>query len=302
MGIPSSWTFRRLFTLLDPLVVENLLKEISAFLMGKGQSDHIAIDGKGFKGSRRYNNTKCLKSVSAWCHEHGLVLAEKIVDQASNETKAIPLLLETLDLKQTTVSIDAAGCNPGIAEMILEKKGQYVLALKKNQPKLYEAVTSYMKENAQELPYLIKDDFDRSHGRLVRRRYFACSVSHLGLDKKWHHLKTALAVETISGKNHSATTSNWRYYITSHSLKNPNLPQYIRNHWSIENKLHWALDVQMREDDSLKTERKSAKAFGTLRRIALNIVRLKDQTPKRSVRRKMLCAAWNEDNLLKLLS
>ncbi|WP_269517200.1 ISAs1 family transposase [Candidatus Paracaedibacter symbiosus] len=138
--------------------------------------------------------------------------------------------------------------------------------------------------------------------KLLRRRYFTCNISHLGIDEKWPGLKTAIAVETISSTPRSTITADWRYYITSHSAKNSDLVNYVRNHWNIENKLHWVLDVQMKEDDDLKAERKSAQSFATLRRIALNIARVKDQTPKRSVRRKMMCAAWNEDNLLKLLT
>jgi predicted transposase YbfD/YdcC len=303
MGIPSPWTFRRLFTLLEPEVLEGLLTKVASLLLEDKKSDQIAIDGKSLRGSRR-SDVSCLKYVSAWCHDNGLVLAEKAVAEGSHESKTIPLLLETLNLKGTTVSIDAAGCQASIAEKIIQKKGHYVLSLKKNQPKLYEAVTSYMKENAQDQrAYLIEDSFDETHNRLVRRRYFACPIAHLKLAVKWPGLKTAIAVETISTRSRtSKATADWRYYVSSHSSKNAHLAQYIRNHWGIENRLHWVLDVQMNEDNDLKSERKSAKAFATLRRIALNIVRTKDQTPKCSVRRKMLKAAWNEDNLLNLLT
>jgi predicted transposase YbfD/YdcC len=229
-------------------------------------------------------------------------LGEKAVADGSHESKTIPLLLEVLNLKDTTVSIDAAGCHASVAQTIIDKKGHYVLALKKNQPKLHQSVTEYIKEHGQKSPYLIEDGFDDSHGRTVRRRYFALDISHLDCTEKWPNLKTAIAVETISSTPRTAITANWRYYLSSHPADHPKLAGYIRNHWSIENRLHWVLDVQMNEDGDTKTERRSAKAFATLRRIALNIVKTKDQTKKRSTRRKMLRAAWNEDNLLKLLA
>ena len=301
MGVPSCWTFRRLFILLEPALIEKLLMEISSCLLGNKKSDQIAIDGKSLRGSRRHD-AKCLQSVTAWCHEHGLVLASKAVEEGSHESKTIPLLLTLLNLKDTTVTIDAAGCQVSIAETIITKKGQYVLALKKNQPKLYKAVTEFMKEHCEKPAYLIEDGFDDRHGRCVRRRYFAADIRHLSLTETWPHLKTAIAVETITGTKRTPVTAQWRYYLSSHSKNNPKLAQYVRHHWGIENTLHWVLDVQMNEDHDSKTERRSAKAFATLRRIALNIVKTKDQTKKRSTRRKMLRASWCEDSLIKLLT
>ena len=148
---------------------------------------------------------------------------------------------------------------------------------------------------------MIQDGFDDTHGRSVRRRYFAYDVRSIPLSKPWPGLKTVLAVESIRSTKRTPVTAQWRYYLSSHTADHPKLAQYIRNHWGIENKLHWVLDVQLNEDCDQKTERHSAKAFSTLRRIALNIVKVKDQTPKRSTRRKMLRASWCEDSLLKLL-
>ena len=158
-------------------------------------------------------------------------------------------------------------------------------------------VTSYLQD--KRIPaHLVDDGFEKRHGRLVRRRYFAVDIKSLPLSVTWPGVKIALAVETIRSTKRTPVTAQWRYYLSSHAFTHPSLTQYVRHHWGIENKLHWMLDVQMKEDDDFKTERRSAKAFATLMRIALNIVKIKDQPPKRSTRRKMLWTSWCELKLL----
>ena len=248
---------------------------------------------------------KCLYSVSAWCHENGLVLGERQTDSKSNEITAIPLLLESLDLKANTVTIDAAGCQKSITKLIIEKKGNYVLGLKRNNPKLYEAIEEYIKNTEYSTAHCLHDSFDDSHGRCIRRRFFGYDISKLTEIKEWFGAKTVVAVETISSKDNDPNrrvSAEWRYYLSSHHSANKLLPNYIRNHWGIENKLHWVLDVHLKEDNDKKAERKSARSFSLLRRIALNIVRTKDTTPKRSLKRKLKHSAWSDDYLLSMLS
>lgn len=304
-GIPSSDTFRRVFTLLDPNNIEYILRTHASDLVGKGKaSEQIAVDGKALCGSRKLD-LQCLYSVSAWCHANGLVLGEKQTDNKSNEITAIPLLLESLELKGSTVTIDAAGCQKSITKLIVEKKGNYVLGLKLNHPKLYKAVEEHIKKTGESDQNRLFDSFDYSHGREVRRRYFSYNVRNLSEVKDWSDAKTVVAVETISSKNNDPThkiTAEWRYYLSNHDSNNKNLPDYIRNHWGIENKLHWILDVHLKEDDDRKAERKSARSFSLLKRIALNIVRTKDTTPKRSLRRKLKHPAWDDSYLLSMLS
>ena len=304
-GIPSGDTFRRVFTLLDPANVEYLLRTHAAEIVAQHKpSDQIAVDGKALCGSKKLN-LQCLYSVSAWCHENGLVLGEEQTDSKSNEITAIPLLLESFDLKGNTVTIDAAGCQKSIVKLIIEKKGDYVLGLKRNHPKLYEAVEEHIKRIGESNENRLFDAFDDSHGRSVRRRYFGYDISKLEEIKDWLEAKTVVAVETISSKNNDPNrnvSAEWRYYLSSHKCTNKSLPDYIRNHWGIENKLHWVLDVHLKEDDDQKSERKSARSFALLKRIALNIVRTKDTTPKRSLRRKLKHSAWDDDYLLSMLS
>jgi len=304
-GVPSSDTFRRVFTLLDPDNIENLLRTHAAEIVGaQNPSDQIAIDGKALRGSKTLNS-KCLHSVSAWCHENGLIIGEEQVESKSNEITAIPLLLESLNLKNNTVTIDAAGCQKNIVAQIIEQKGDYVLGLKLNHPKLYAAVEKHILSEGESDANRLYDAFDESHGRSVRRRYFGYDVSNLDNIQEWSAAKTVVAVETISSKDNDTNRSSsaeWRYFLSSHKSSDKRLPSYIRNHWSIENKLHWVLDVHMKEDNDQKSERKSVRSFALLKRIALNVVRTKDTTPKRSVRRKLKHSGWDNNYLLKMLS
>jgi len=304
-GAPSEWTFRRVFTSLDPDHIEYLLRTHAASIVGKGKvSDQIAVDGKALCGSKS-QDLRCLHSVSAWCHENGLVLAEQQIDSKSNEITAIPLLLSSLDLKGNTVTIDAAGCQKSIAKLIREKKGDYVLGLKRNHPKLYKAVEEFVKTKGENAENRLDDAFDKGHGRLVRRRYFGYDVSSLPEIKEWFGAKTVVAVETISSRNNDQihkVSAEWRYYLSSHNSADTRITGYIRNHWGIENKLHWVLDVHLKEDSDQKAERKSARSFAILRRIALNIVRSKDEKSKRSLRGRLKRSGWDDGYLLSLLT
>ena len=290
-GVPSEWTFRRVFTLLDPTHMEEVLTNHAANIVSSNSnpSDQIAIDGKALRGSKRLK-LQCLQSVTAWCYNNGLVLAENQIEDKSNEITAIPLLLESLDLKGKTVSIDAAGCQKTIANQIKEKKGAYVFGLKKNQPKLYQAAIELKTRVGENDANRLHDAFENNHGRLTRRRYFGYDAATIPGIENWAGAKSIIAVETISSHNNDPqrnVTAQWRYYLSSHASDELKVPDYIRHHWGIENKLHWILDVQFREDDDQKAERKSVRSFSLLRRIALNIVRTRDTTPKRSVRRKL---------------
>ncbi len=177
---------------------------------------------------------KALHSVSAWCSKNCLVLSEYKTAEDSNETAAIPFLLETLDLKSTTVTIDAAGCQKNITQIIKTKKADYILSLKKNHPNLYSKVEVYNQKHSKNIDNKVYDTFDESHNRLVRRRIFAYKALSIGLPKDWHGIKSVIAVESIRSDKSSSdnkVTSNWRFYLSSHSSKNKNLPSFIQNHW-----------------------------------------------------------------------
>lgn len=239
-GIPSHYTFRRVFTLLHPDHIEYLLRSHAANIVNNANiSEHISIDGKALKGSKT-SELRCLYSVSAWCHENGLVLAEKQMEEKSNEITAIPLLLNSLYLKGKTVSIDAGGCQKSIAKQIVANKGNYVLALKKNHLKLYNAVEKLISNPETSRVIALHDAFDDSHGRTVRRRYFSFDASAVSMyTDGWDGIKTIIAVETISKRKKEAEIkAEWRFYLTNHNKSNLNLPHYVRNHWGIEYRTH----------------------------------------------------------------
>ena len=266
--------------------------------------DQIAIDDKEIRGSKK-RGEQYLHSVSAWCHENKLVLSEKQVDNKSNEITAIPILLESLDLKGNTVTIDAAGCQKSIVKLIKEKKVDYVLGLKLNQPKLYRAVEGYTQVKRQKEINKLQEICEEGHGRSVRRRYLGYNISSFSEAKEWLEAKSVVAVETITYKNNDSTHKGnveWRYYLSSHKHNNKQLSNYVRNHWGIKNKLHWILDIHLKEDNDQKKERKSVRSLALLRRIALNIIRSKDPSSKRSLRGRLKRSGWSNDYLLSLLT
>jgi len=237
--------------------------------------------------------------VSAWAEGNGLVLAQRKVDEKSNEITAIPKLLDALELAGTVVTIDAMGCQRSIAAKIVEKKADYVLAVKDNQGLLAEQVWDsflLLKSDA------VAEEIDCGHGRVEQRK---CSViADLSLIEKaseWASLQGLVRIE--SERYHKATGKTEReihYYITSLIADAVRLNSVIRQHWGIENKLHWVLDVGFGEDLDRKRAGHSAQNFSVLNRIALNLLK-QDKSSKRGVKGKRLKAAWNHPCLLKLL-
>ena len=305
-GVPSEWTFRRTLTILEPDYIESLLREHARLIISKSgkETKQVAVDGKSLRGSRN-RELQCIQSISAWCSENSLVLAEEKIEEKSNEIAAIPFLLERLHLKGKTVSIDAAGCQKAIAKKIIDKKGDYVLSLKSNHPKLYSRVKLMIQSNDRINKEKLYDEFDEGHGRLTRRRCFGYEASKVGIMQEWWEgIKSVISVETISSKNNTEVNSGWRYYLSSHEYNNIEVASFIRNHWGIENKLHWILDVNMKEDSDRKAERSSARSFALLKRIALNILRSKPDTFKKksSMRGRLKKAGWDNNYLLELLS
>ncbi len=150
---------------------------------------------------------------------------------------------------------------------------------------MYKAIETLVnKQEGEQDSNRLYDAFDLGHGRTVRRRYFGYNIAALPGSKEWKYLQSVIAVETISSKNNDPNhkvTAEWRYYLSNLKSTDKKLPSYVRNHWSVENKLHWTLDVHMKEDSDTKAERKSARSFALLKRIALNIVRSKDTNPKK---------------------
>src|SRR5215213_7219832 len=280
-GIPSHDTFRRVLMLLDPERFERCFLGWvrSVFRPDAGAPRQIAIDGKTVRRSfDRRNGRSPLHLVSAFAVEHGLVLAQRATDAKRGELTVLPDLLEGLDLRGCLVSLDALACRSEIAGQIAGRGGDYLLALKGNQKKVHAEVRRWFEANAFSLGGSLRpccDAFEDGHGRLVRRRVFACTeLEPLATVQRWRGLTAVLAIENIRGINGSGkVTAEIRYYLSSSELPPAQLAAAIRSHWAIENRLHWVLDVGFNEDASRVRERTAARNLALLRKIALNFVR-----------------------------
>ncbi len=306
-GIPSHDTFRRVFMLLDPDAFEACFARWAQSLTGKAEREVVAVDGKTVRrsGSRRHDHGP-LHLVSAWASDQGLVLGQREVDGKSNEITAVPELLDTLHLNGCIVTLDAMGCQKDIAAKIRDGDADYLLVLKANHGRAFEAV----REHFEHLCFgrgsggrPVFDAFDEGHGRLVRRRVFASPAAReLEPLRDWPDLRTVLAVETIRSVNGTGKTeAEIRYFLTSCGDDPTVLVRAIRRHWSIENALHWVLDVTFREDDSRVRDRTAARNFALVRKIALNLV-AKDRGSRTSVRGRRKKAAWNDDYMRQIIT
>ena len=306
-GIPAHDTFRRVFMLIDPNAFEACFTAWVRGITTLGEQEVVAIDGKTVRRSfDRGREQSPLHLVSAWASEQGLVLGQRRVDDKSNEITAIPELLDVLSLEHTLVTLDAMGCQKAIAQRILERQADYLLVLKANHGNAYEAVQSHFDSHCFEHDADLRpvvDAFDDSHGRLVRRRVFVSpEAATLPALADWPGLRTVLAVESIRGINGSGKVeADIRYFLSSSSAEAPVLAQAIRRHWSIENNLHWVLDVTFREDDSRIRDPSAVRNFALLRKIALNLVG-QDQSTKASLRAKRKRAAWDNNYMRQLLT
>jgi len=298
-GIPSHDTFNRVFAALDPEQMEKGFMAWVSSIAKLTAGEVVAIDGKTLCGTREQGKRQLVHMVSAWAEGNGLVLGQRKVDEKSNEITAIPKLLEALELAGTVVTLDAMGCQREIASLIIEKKAEYVLAVKGNQGLLAEQVRdSFLLLNSDS----VSEEIDCGHGRVEQRK---CSViadlSIIDKAAEWVSLKGLVRIE--SERYHKATGKierEIRYYITSLKPDAARLNSVIRQHWGIENKLHWVLDVGFGEDLDRKRAGHAAHNFSLINRIALNL--LKQETSfKRGIRSKRLKAARNHPYLLKLL-
>ena len=298
-GIPSHDTFNRVFAALDPDELERGFVAWVGSIARLTAGEVIAIDGKALCGTRAAGQKTVVHMVSAWANSNNLVLGQRKVDDKSNEITAIPKLLAALALQGTVVTIDAMGCQRAIARQIVEKKADYILAVKENQGHLLEDVKdSFQMLTAQ----AIAEQIDCGHGRVERRRCAVVSdLTLLDHAPEWVSLRSLVRIE--AERYHKATGKTeheTRYYITSLPPDAARLNSAIRQHWGIENKLHWVLDVGFGEDLSRKRAGHAAQNFSRITRIALNLLK-QEKSSKRGVKGKRLKAGWDHSYLLKLL-
>lgn len=303
-GIASHDTFGRVFAMLDPA---ELMACIGQWLddLGREIGKHIAIDGKTLRGSGdKAAARNPLHLVSAWASEARLTLGQVAVDSKSNEITAIPLLLELLDLKGAIVTIDAMGCQKDIAHKIVSAGGDYVLALKGNQETLYQAVdqafTAALEADTPPSGMTRHVTSETNRGRRERREYTALPVpaSLPGL-AHWKGLATLVMVLRVTQAG-GVEKGEVSYYLTSLPAKVKTLAQVIRQHWSIESRLHWVLDVTFSEDKSRIRKQHAPQTSALLRRWAVSILQ-GDTSLKDSIRGKRYLACLNTNTLERIL-
>ena len=296
-GIPSHDTINRVFQALNPRQFERCFISWSQSLKDSGIMERvIAIDGKTVRGSKdSFHHQSPLHSVHAWSVENGICLGQMECGEKTNEISIIPKIIDLLDIKRSIVTIDAMGTQRVIAKKIVENGGDYILAVKGNQGSLEEEVQTTCKRTR---PVLESCVVEKGHGRIETRR---CEVFEKGLivdfEKRWENLTSVIKITSIREFANKTETQE-RFYISSLDTKN-DFNKYIRDHWAVENNLHWTLDMVFREDEQRKRANHAAKNFAIVRKIALNL--LKKDNGKESLRSKRLKAAWNKDFLIKLL-
>jgi predicted transposase YbfD/YdcC len=303
-GIPSHDTFGRVFARLDPAKLAACIAQWFAEI-GKEIGRHVAIDGKTLRVSfDKAAGRNPLHLVSAWASEARLTLGQIAVDDKSNEITAIPLLLDLLDLKGATVTIDAMGCQKDIAAKIVDEGGDYVLALKENHPMLHEAVeaefTAAIEADAPPAEMRRHVTVERNRGREERREYIAMPApKSLPGFAAWASLATLVMVIRITrvGELEKGVVS---YYLSSLPPKVKALAVAIRQHWSIESQLHWVLDVTFTEDQSRIRKHHAPQTSAMLRRLAVSIL-ASDTSKKVSIRGKRYRACLSTDVLERIL-
>ena len=283
--------FARIFSLIDPQNFQECFVSWMKSVANLTDGEVIAIDGKNLKHSydKKFGN-RAINMVSAWATSNKLVLGQIKVDKKSNEITAIPELIKVLDVAGCIVTIDAIGCQKEIVNLISQKDGDYIIALKKNQKSLYESTEILFKEAISKRNEGFKASHystrEMGHGREEIRNYLMLTdiSSRIDPENKWQKLNSIGMVESVRTEN-GKTTVETRYYISSLKLDARKFGDSVRSHWGIENSLHWILDVALNEDDCKIRKDNSPQNFAVLRHIAVNLLG-KEKTKKLGIKNK----------------
>ena len=299
-GIPSHDTLTRVFAILNPAQFHACFLQWVEAMSDTLRLKQIPIDGKAMRGSKRKGAdgiVRTLQVVSAWSSANGVTLAQVRAEEKSNEITAIPELLNLLDISGALVSIDAVGCQKEIAAQIVAGKGDYLLAVKENQPRLYDdierlALAAMENDYAGLSQHLLEE---KGHGRAEMRCCFVLTELESIRDRtSWAGLKSVICVvtcRTLNGKESHET----RYYISNRKASARTFLKATRTHWSIENQCHWVLDVAFREDDHRLREGHGPENLSLVRKMALAM--LKKAKAKIGIKNKRLQAGWDESFL-----
>ncbi len=305
-GIPSHDTFARVFAKLDPDEFESCFRQWMAHLSDTSQGRLIAVDGKTLRHSFDTASEKtALHMINAWCTTNQSVLGQMVCGTKENEIPVLPRLLKLLDLDGAVVTADAMHCQKKTAKVIRQGKGDYLLQVKDNQPSLHENIELLFEQGLTDDCRGVRYDFaettEAGHGRIETRRCW-CSDDIAGVapSDDWPGLKTVVCVERIR-RIGSKTTRKRHYYISSLPAKAETLLRCSRNHWGVENQLHWRMDVVFHEDARRIRKDHAAENYTRLSRIALNLLKA-DTSVKASIRQKRKLAGWDHDFLLNLIT
>jgi predicted transposase YbfD/YdcC len=306
-GIPSHDTFGRVFRRLDPQQWQDCFLSWVQAVSQVTEGEIVPIDGKTLRRSHdKALGKKAIHMVSAWASDQRLVLGQVKVDEKSNEITAIPALLEMLALSGCIVTIDAMGCQKEIARKIRTKQAHYVLALKDNQKSLHRAVQKLFADAHQRglTPDQTFQTVDNGHGRHEIRCCWTLSDPHLLADlpnvSAWKDLQSLVMVRAVRQCAHQEPVTTDRYYISSLPGDPRQLLQAVRGHWSIENSLHWVLDIAFVEDECRIRKGYGAQNFAVLRHIALNML-AQETSATCGTKAKRKIAGWDENYLLEIL-
>jgi predicted transposase YbfD/YdcC len=305
-GIPDESAFRRVLQCLNPRELqeglENWLIDIKARKKEEGGGARLVnIDGKTIRGSGFH-------VVSAWIGEHGLTLGQLTTEEKSNEIKAVPKLLDSLDVRGDVVTADAMSCQKEIAKKIREKGADYALAVKENQKGLYEDIKDYFEGmesgEIREMPEDVwQGEEERGHGRVEKREIRTVTgLDWLGSREAWEGLTTIVQYRTFRKEKGKETVQTDRYYISSGDFSADEFLKYIRGHWSVENQLHWMLDIVFREDECRVRTGNAALNLNILRKMALHrLKKMRVEKKRVSAKRRMMYAALDSDFLYEAL-
>lgn len=308
-GIPSRDCLRRVLSALKPEAFQECFQRwIAERLTGDMDGSHrtIAIDGKTMRRSHdRAGDLGPLHLVSAWASEQGIALGQIATEEKSNEITAIPELIDQIDIEGAVVTIDAMGCQKEIAKKIKKGGGDYVLAVKDNQPKLHQAIQEYfaktMKDDLEQALHRRHETHETGHGREDDRYYSLAKLpDDFAFTKQWPGIKAIGMAIRITTKGDGSTSEDVRYFIASRCLSGERFARSARGHWGIENSLHWVLDVTFNEDQSRARERRLADNLSWLRRFGISL--LKQHPLNDSIKGKSQIAGWDNDFLMQVLA
>lgn len=306
-GIPSHDTFNRFFAMADSAGLEECFRKWISSIAEKVEGRKINIDGKCLRGSRSSDEDSFVHMVSAWCNANGLVLGQQKVYDKSNEITAIPQLLDALFIEGAVITIDAMGTQKEIAAKIIDNKADYVLAVKGNQGFLEDDIKEAFAQGVADDTFTSKVEL--SHGRIEKRTtYVIKDMDWICSRSEWKKLYCIIMVmATRIDKKSGHKEEAHRYYISSKKASAQWFDACIREHWGIENKLHWVLDVAFREDQSKKRQGEAAQNFSLMTKVALNLIKTHKAGAKSngctpySIKRKRLMAGWNNNYLADIM-